>query len=286
MSDSTAKKRSVWPIWLAAIALSPLVSCATGAASPTTFPSEAAGVPHDAAADDAPAATPPRDAAYDPSYDQTTANCCGALVEDASADADDASAADADDGGAAGGDDGGAAAVTPSVGDLIITEIMFDPSGSIPEAQWFEIYNSTAMPELLSGLTIQDGWGDTQVIASSEAVVAPPFAYVVLVRDAATAVASAVPDGSIVYDYGAGLPSDQGIDLALDMTGDLSLWNGAAELVDVPYGPWGGSFLGQSIELGPLQYVGADQAASWCVAQFPWASGSDDGTPGLPNDCP
>jgi len=174
----------------------------------------------------------------------------------------------------------------PMPGDLVITEIMFQPSGPEPESEWFEVYNLTAAPELLSGLTIQDGWGDAQMIASAPPVIVPPFAYVLLVRDAATAVSSAVPSVSIVYEYGTGLSSDQGIELAWDSTGDLSLWNGAVELVDVPYGPWNVAFLGQSIELGPLQAAGADQAANWCVAQSPWSSGSDDGTPGLPNDCP
>jgi len=280
MSDSTAKTRSAW---LAATALPLLVSCATGADGATAFSRGSAGTSYDAALDDATQTIPPGDSARDPSYGQAPAAPCDAWV--AAADVD-GGTADADDGGAADTDDAEATAVAPSVGDLVITELMFDPSGPVPEAQWFEIYNLTAMPELLSGLTIQDGWGDTQVIASGAPVIAPPFGYVVLVRDLATAVADAVPGASIVYEYGAGLPSDQGIELAFDVTGDLSIWSGNLQLADVPYGPWGLSSLGQSIELGPLQYAGADQAASWCLAQSPWAPGSDDGTPGLPNDCP
>jgi hypothetical protein len=281
---------------LAATALGPiyaLLACATGTGSPTAFSTENQGAADDAAFADKAAAFSRADASLDQSYDPAAPSSCDASLEDALADADDAAPADADDAsvgdaddGGAGGDDGGGAAVTPSVGELIITEIMFDPSGSVPEAQWFEVYNLTAAPELLSGLTIQDGWGDAQMIASAPPVIVPPFAYVLLVRDAATAVSSAVPSVSIVYEYGTGLSSDQGIELAWDSTGDLSLWNGAVELVDVPYGPWNVAFLGQSIELGPLQAAGADQAANWCVAQSPWSSGSDDGTPGLPNDCP
>lgn len=282
---------------LAAMAFGPiyaLVACATGTGSPTAFSTENPGAGYDAAFADSGAAPSRADASLDQSYDPAAPSSCGASLEAALADADDAAPADADDasmgdaddGAAAGDDGGGGAAVTPSVGELVITEIMFDPSGSVPEAQWFEVYNLTATPELLNGLTIQDGWGDAQVIASASPVVVPPFAYVLLVRDAATAVSSAVPSVSIVYEYGMGLSSDQGIELAWDATGDLSLWNGGVELVDVPYGPWNAAFLGQSIELGPLQAAGADQAANWCVAQSPWSSGSDDGTPGLPNDCP
>jgi hypothetical protein len=309
MSDS--KTRSIWfnrfswfarpagsgcPSGLTAIALGAiyaLVSCATGAAGPTAFPIESAAASPDAALADSAAAASRADASLDQTYDPAASSSCDASWDDAVADAagatsaahaDGANAADEGDGGA-GGDDGGGA-VRPSVGDLIITEIMFDPSGPVPEAQWFEVYNLTGTPELLSGLTIQDGWGDTQVIASTAPVIAPPFTYVVLVRDAATAASNAVPNTSMAYEYGTGLQSDQGIELAWDMAGDLSLWNGGVELVDVPYGPWGASFLGQSIELAAPHYAGADQAANWCVAQVPWASGSDDGTPGLPNDCP
>ena len=285
MSDSIATTRPIRCVWSAAIALSTLVACATGGGSPAPFVPEETDLSYDAsvydsAANGAQALPPAADAVYD-ANGQAVPDSCEDPWEDASAgqDGDDADAnvnADADD---------GSISVAPSLGDLIITEIMFDPSGPVPEAQWFEIYNLNSSPVQLSGLTIQDGWGDAQVISSSAPVIAPAFTYVVLVRDMATAVANAIPDASIVYEYGAGLSDDQGIELASDGTGDLSLWSGGLELVDVPYGPWGLSYAGDSIELAPLQYVGADQQGNWCVAQSPWAAGSDYGTPGLASDC-
>jgi hypothetical protein len=289
MSDSISKTPPFRLVWPAAIALSALVACATGGGNPTSFVPEGTDPSSDAATSSLQAVPPEGDAAgtvtADSSYGQGTANSCGAPWDASSPDMEDGDAATADDSVDAGVDDAGSVAVAPSLGDLIITEIMFDPSGPVPEAQWFEIYNLTSTPELLSGLTIQDGWGDMQVISSSASVIAPPFTYVVLVRDMATAVANSIPAASIVYEYGTGLTDDQGIELAFDGTGDLSLWNGGLELVDVPYGPWGLSYEGDSIELAPLQYVGADQPGNWCVAQVPWAPGSDYGTPGLPSDC-
>jgi hypothetical protein len=206
------------------------------------------------------------------------------------ADADHAGTTDdADDAPDSSGDDGAAtagSAAQASPGDLLVTEIMFEPSGTSPQSQWFEVYNTTATPVLLSGLTIRDGWGDSQLVASSPPVLAPPFTYVVLVRDEVTAVVAGVPDVSIVYDYGAGLRPNLGIQLATDDTGDLSLWNGPTQVVDVPYGPWGLGFQGESIELAALEPAFESDSTQWCVAQLPWAAGSDDGTPGLPNDCP
>jgi hypothetical protein len=186
--------------------------------------------------------------------------------------------------------DGGSAskipgAATPSLGDLLITEVMFDPTGVQPESQWFEIYNVSPSPELLSGVTIQDQNGTVAVIGSDPPVIAPPLSYSVLVRDRAAALSNSLPAAAIVYEYGLGLGSDAGIDLAADDTGELSLWQGSLELADVPYGLWSMDSPGQSVELGRLQLVGADQPWNWCLAQKPWASGSDDGTPGQPNDC-
>jgi hypothetical protein len=177
-------------------------------------------------------------------------------------------------------------ASTASPGDLLITEIMFAPWGPEPQSEWFEIYNTSVDPKLLSGLTLQDGYPRTHVIAADPPVVIPSQTYVVLVRDRAVAVANVVPDAAIAYEYGAGLAPGEGIQLENDASGALSLWNGSTLLANVPYGPWGLTSYGQSIELDALDLDGSDDAASWCLAENAWAAGSDDGTPGSDNDCP
>jgi Lamin Tail Domain len=191
----------------------------------------------------------------------------------------------ADDGGD--GDDGGepAAFASPAgPGDLAITEIMLAPSGPEPGAEWFEIYNRAGDAKFLSGLTIEDGYQDAHVIASSPAVAVGAHAYVVLVRDLTTAEDTAVPSASIVYAYGGGLPSNEGIELDAFDLGDLSLWNADTLLVDVPYGMWNAASVGQSIELDAPESSETDPN-HWCFAETPWALGSDDGTPGAPSDC-
>jgi hypothetical protein len=205
---------------------------------------------------------------------------------------DDAAAApSSDDSGADPADDAPTATVeAPAVfpaelGDLLITEVMFAPSGPSPASEWFEIYNSADSPTLLSGLTIVDGSMHTHTISASPPVVAAASSYVVLVRDRATALANGISPDAIAYEYGTGLASDQGIQLDDGPTGAISLWSGDIELGAVPYGTWDVAAFGQSIELGTLQLVGSDADQEWCFAESPWAPGSDDGTPGAPNDC-
>jgi hypothetical protein len=176
----------------------------------------------------------------------------------------------------------------PALGDLLITEVMFAPIGPRPRAEWFEVYNTADTPKLLSGLTIIDGSMHEHTIASGASgapVVALPGAYVLLVRDRATAIANSLPPAAIVYEYGAGLAPDQGIQLDDGATGAISLWIAGLELAGAPYGSWGLVAVGQSVELGALQLVGSDTGTSWCYGELPWAPGSDYGTPGALNDC-
>ena len=246
--------------------------------------------PEPAVADDAPEAS-----ASDAGDDESPRPDAADAGDDAEGAADaamvDASGDDGASGDDAAGDDGSVSDETGGVapaaaGDLLITEVMFYPSGPEPQSEWFEVYNLADGPRLLSGLTIQDGYPRTHVIASDPPVVAPSHAYVVLVRNQVAALDELVPPASIVYEYGAGLPSGQGIELENGSTGDVSLWSGGTLVADVPYGPWGMASVGQSIELGSLVLAGSDQAGAWCLAQYAWASGSDDGTPGVANDCP
>jgi len=175
-------------------------------------------------------------------------------------------------------------ASVPQLGELLITEVMFEPSGSVPDSEWFEVFNLTDSPKLLSGLTILDGYSDPHVITSIPPVAAPPHSYVLLVRDRVAALAGGVSPACIVYEYGAAASPYGGIELG-GAGGEVSLWNGNTQLAVVPYGQWTPAPLAQSIELGVLQLVGSDVADNWCLAQHPWGAGTDDGTPGAASDC-
>jgi hypothetical protein len=174
----------------------------------------------------------------------------------------------------------------PLVGDLVITEVMFDPSGSRPGSEWFEIYNTAATARQLSGVTLVDGSGRTQRISDSPLVVLAPQQFSLLVRSAQVAIESGLSASSILYDYGTGLSDDEGIQLDDDDAGAISLWFGPTELAAASYGAWeNAAWLGHSIELATVQLVGSDDPDNWCVAESAWGPDSDDGTPGLPNDC-
>jgi hypothetical protein len=225
------------------------------------------------------------DAAMPPS-DGPAGDTPGAILGDGAFDTDSANAA---------GDDGGADQTNPAMeasaspaspGDLLITEIMFAPWGPEPLGEWFEIYNASSEPKLLSGLTIEDGYPHTHVVGTDPPIVAPPQSYVLFVRNRAIALTDVVPEAPIVYEYGAGIPMAEGVQLENDGSGALSLWSGATELAQVSYGPWGLLSYGQSIEVDALSDALNDDGASWCLARNPWAAGSDDGTPGADNDCP
>lgn len=171
-------------------------------------------------------------------------------------------------------------------GDLLITEVMFDPLGPQPGAEWFEVYNATDRPVSLSGLTIQDGYLDTHVIGSDPPVMLAPNEYGVLARDRIMAFLVGIPTPSVVYEYGAGLPDDQGIQFENGPRGGVSLWNGGVLLASVPYGPWDAGSIGKTIELDGLVIDGSDQADRWCPGQNAWTEYSDWGTPGAASDCP
>lgn len=109
-------------------------------------------------------------------------------------------------------------------GDVVITEVMFDPTGPEPASEWFELYNGRLAARSLAGLRLKDGAGRTHVIAGEAGAVAvAPGAYGVLVRDRAVAIASGVPESAIVYEYGAGLGPGEGIQLANGTSGAITL---------------------------------------------------------------
>lgn len=180
-------------------------------------------------------------------------------------------------------DTGGGPATKAGAGDVVISEIMYDPSGAEPNEEWLEIYNTTSSPKLLGGLTLEDNGGNTAVIAASANVEVPAKGYVVLVNSRAAAASVGVPGASTSYEYF----DTAGPLLANSTSGSIALKSGSTRLSEVVYGAWfnlpsGG---GASIELKTLTAAASGTKANWCIATKPWASG-DKGTPGKANDCP
>jgi hypothetical protein len=172
----------------------------------------------------------------------------------------------------------------PAQGEVVISEVMYDPSGPDPAGEWIEVYNTTSSPKSLSGLTIVDGGDRTNVIGTG--VTVGPKAYVLLVRSKSDAIAAGVPSASIVYEYGAGAAAGTGVQLANGSTGAVYLRNGSTTIAEAVYGGWFSQSGGSSIQLKTLTYSAAAQSYNWCLSSNAWALGSDNGTPGSASDCP
>jgi hypothetical protein len=173
-------------------------------------------------------------------------------------------------------DEKSAALDKPGPGDVLITEVMFNPSGPEPKSEWIELTNTTSAPLALDGLSIVDGAGRTHAIATGTTLA--PGAHAIFARDKATAIAQKVPSTAVVYEYGTGIADTAGVLLTNGTTGAVSLKDGSQTIADAPYGPDYSTANGCSIQL--------DSKGAWCFSINAWATGSDKGTPGGASDCP
>jgi hypothetical protein len=166
---------------------------------------------------------------------------------------------------------------TLSSGDLLITEIMYDPTSLTDTyGEWFEIYNNTGHSVNLQHLVISKNATDHHIINAS--VTLASHGYQVLARNE-----SAVSGDKYVY----------GTSITLNNTGAvLSISNygtdgtDGSEICSVNYGGEGfPSGSGASICLSPgsLNVQGESSGTSWCVSSSAYSTG-DLGTPGALND--
>jgi len=163
-------------------------------------------------------------------------------------------------------------------GDLLISEIMYDPSSlSDTEGEWFEVYNNSHQIISLQNLVL--GRDDANRHTITDPIDLHPGDYLVLERNEAATSASSS------YLYGS--------DILLPNTGALlSIFNEGTEsnpgslIFSVNYGdinfPDGS---GSSIALSPERMNTAEAVlgSSWCLSSSAFSSG-DLGTPGGIND--
>lgn len=185
-------------------------------------------------------------------------------------------------------DDATGTATKPTPGELLITEILYDPSGTEPDEEWIEVYNAATGPRRLGGLSLKDGANHTVQIPATSSLVLDAGQYALLVRDTTAATAAKVPSRAIVLEYGAGVSVSQGILLANGTSGAVWLMDGTTTIAGTQYGGWfsQSSPGGKSVQLRTLSLAASGQQASWCLSANAWATGSDRGTPGAANDCP
>jgi cysteine-rich repeat protein len=181
--------------------------------------------------------------------------------------------------------------VEPKVGDLVITEMLFNPAAvSDAIGEWFEVYNASAQTIDLRGLLITSATtgvpdGETIVIDGGAPIEVPSKGYVVLGNLSDMTMNGGV---AVAFAYGTKITmANSNLDdirlyidttppLLLDAAGYTKANSGAA------------AYSGASFSLNPtaLSATANDLPASWCAAKTVFGAG-DKGTPGAKNDaCP
>jgi hypothetical protein len=179
-------------------------------------------------------------------------------------------------------------AVHPLAGEVVVSEVLFNPAGTEPNEEWFELYNPTGVPKLLSGLVLHDGGGRTHSIPASPVIVIQPAGYFLFVHTKSAATAVSLPGAALAYEYGEATPAND-IQLTNGTTGGIFVYDGATQIAQSNYGPFAFTSTqtaAVSIELKPLTNAASLVKANWCLATTAWPGGNGKGTPSTDNDCP
>ncbi len=162
-------------------------------------------------------------------------------------------------------------------GDLVITEVMYNPTCNNDDCEWIEVYNNTAQPIDLNGLIIQDDAQDPgkQGKVGVSAIV-DPGKYVVLGYK--TMVTWPYPTPPLAF-YGS--------NPALGNSGDqVFLKNSMLTIDGMP--KWGNqpNNQGHSFKLDPTKVnaVDNDNILNWCYSSVLFYMATEWGSPAAANE--
>lgn len=162
-------------------------------------------------------------------------------------------------------------------GDLVITEIMKDPSKVADyRGEWFEIYNNSGYDIDATGLYLWDAGTDDVTVTTSLFIAAGDYAVLAVSTD------STLNGGLPGVDYKT-LSSIWHLDNTSD---EIYLVTDSYVIDTVEYTTTGWpSTAGYSLSLDPalMDDLSNDSATSWCKASSTYGLG-DHGTPGSAND--
>lgn len=160
-------------------------------------------------------------------------------------------------------------------GDLVITEIMINPSGDNSKNEWFEIYNATTADVDLNGLIISGKSGETQTLATSVVVAAGDYALFAV--KATNNGGAGTPDFTYTRSTNR---FDNGSD-------KLTISSSTLEFDSVSWTSTGDFHptLGYSLQLDSMRQNAAKNgdASRWCVGMTEYGTGGF-GTPGTANE--
>lgn len=162
-------------------------------------------------------------------------------------------------------------------GDLLITEIMYNPAAlGDTEGEWIELYNNSSKTLNLKDMVIRRGSATTFHKIASDVNMAPG-SYVVLGR---TSAATA----NVSYVYGAINLTNTGDEIVVNTFGTNGL--DGTVICSVNYALTGflTNLTGKSLQLNPgiVDATEAKLGSNWCAATSTYSTG-DLGTPGLEN---
>ena len=166
-------------------------------------------------------------------------------------------------------------------GDLIITEIMFDPL-QVDDAlgEWFEVTNVSLNAIDLDGWQFQDNLNFESFTVTGSVVVAPGGTAVLGVED------DTGLNGGVTLDYE--YPTTFVLASTIDQI--IAVDDGAVLIDAVAYDPgnndWVPAVEGASLALNPDLYDDVDNndGANWCLTHANWTYGDGDrGSPGAVN---
>jgi hypothetical protein len=169
-------------------------------------------------------------------------------------------------------------------GDLVISEIMKNPSRTEGVAEYFEIFNPTATPFTLLGCIISDNDGDSHEIELD--VVVGPGAFATLAASAEAFPNPDPPPGFVDPDY-VYRSFAQPFPPSLDDTDEVILTCNGTVIDEVVYDSMFPNLPGASMNLDPaaLDADANDLASNWCntPTSDDTLGGGDVGTPGIDN---
>ncbi len=170
---------------------------------------------------------------------------------------------------------GGDTTATGEAGDIIITEIMQNPSAVYDaDGEWFEIYNTTTSDIDINGWYIRDNDTDSHQISNGGPLLVPAQDYFVLGRNGNSSTNGGV---TVSYVY-SGVDLANGADEIVLFAGD-----GTTEIDRVEYdgGPNWPDPNGASMYFTGQIADDNNDYSNWATSQIPWdGSAGDAGSPG------
>ena len=168
-------------------------------------------------------------------------------------------------------------AFPPSSGDVVITEILKNPSVVVDtKGEWFEVFNLSNKTLNLDGVTIMDADGESHLVDNGGLLLLSPGAYHVYGNNKDTDTNAGV---NLDYQY-SGIIMTNGDDEVILKMGDTIIEQVAYTDADFPDGT------GISMQLAPASFdpINNDFGYNWCNSVSTYGDGTNKGSPGKDND--